>query len=157
MKCSEKWRCHNITPYPYNFNRTYCWKRWENNFISLSTVTRYKFEIPDGLLEPDIFMYFSMTKMIWKIMRIVSLRAIKLILVRPGRNNCWDLRKKYSSDHTVHLEFCSLHALFKYIENFTSQNWKFSDKKILIFFIFLLKNIDCGYSLDLTEAVLKQF
>ena len=28
--------------------------------------------------------------------------------------------------------------LFKYIENFTSKNWKFSDKK-LIFFIFLLK------------------
>ena len=29
--------------------------------------------------------------------------------------------------------------LFKYIENFTSKNWKFSDKKILIYFLFLLK------------------
>ena len=29
--------------------------------------------------------------------------------------------------------------LFKYIENFTTKNWKFSDKKTLIFFIFLLK------------------
>ena len=29
--------------------------------------------------------------------------------------------------------------LFKYIENFTSKNWKFSDKKLLLFFIFLLK------------------
>ena len=29
--------------------------------------------------------------------------------------------------------------LFKYIENFTIKKWKFSDKKILIFFIFLLK------------------
>ena len=29
--------------------------------------------------------------------------------------------------------------LFKYIENFTSKNLKFSDKKTLIFFIFLLK------------------
>ena len=29
--------------------------------------------------------------------------------------------------------------LFKYRENFTSKNWKFSDKNILIFFIFLLK------------------
>ena len=28
--------------------------------------------------------------------------------------------------------------LFKYIENFTFKNWKFSDKKTLIFFIFLL-------------------
>ena len=29
--------------------------------------------------------------------------------------------------------------LFKYIENFTTKNWKFSHKKNLIFFIFLLK------------------
>ena len=29
--------------------------------------------------------------------------------------------------------------LFKYIENFTSKNWKFSDRKTLIFFILLLK------------------
>ena len=29
--------------------------------------------------------------------------------------------------------------LFKYTENFTTKNWKFSDKKILIFFKFLLK------------------
>ena len=37
--------------------------------------------------------------------------------------------------------------LFKYIENFTSKNWKFSEK---IFDIFLIsaQNIDCGYSLE---------
>ena len=29
--------------------------------------------------------------------------------------------------------------LFKYIENFTSKNWKFSDRKLWYFFIFLLK------------------
>ena len=29
--------------------------------------------------------------------------------------------------------------LFKYIENFSSKNLKFSDKKTVIFFIFLLK------------------
>ena len=29
--------------------------------------------------------------------------------------------------------------LFKYTENFTTKKWKFSDKKPLIFFIFLLK------------------
>ena len=29
--------------------------------------------------------------------------------------------------------------LFKYIDTFTSKNWKFSDTKILIFFICLLK------------------
>ena len=38
--------------------------------------------------------------------------------------------------------------LFEYTENFTAKKWKFSDKKILIFFIFLLKNIHCGYSLE---------
>ena len=37
--------------------------------------------------------------------------------------------------------------LFKYIEIFTTQNWKFSDKKIDIFHI-SAKNIDCGYSLQ---------
>ena len=36
--------------------------------------------------------------------------------------------------------------LFKYIENFTTKKWKFSDKNSDIF-IFLLKT-DCGYSLD---------
>ena len=34
-----------------------------------------------------------------------------------------------------------------YIENFTSKNWKFSDKNP-IFFIFLHKNIGYGYSLE---------
>ena len=29
--------------------------------------------------------------------------------------------------------------LFKYIENFISKNWKFSDKKLWYFFIFLFK------------------
>ena len=37
--------------------------------------------------------------------------------------------------------------LFKYIENFTSKNLKFSDKKIDIFHI-SAQNIDCGHSLE---------
>ena len=36
--------------------------------------------------------------------------------------------------------------LFKYIENFTSKNWKFSDKNSDILPISAQK-IDCGYSL----------
>ena len=35
--------------------------------------------------------------------------------------------------------------LFKYIENFTTKNWKFSDKNSDIFHI-SAQNIDCGYS-----------
>ena len=37
--------------------------------------------------------------------------------------------------------------LFKYIENFTSKNWKFSDKKNWYFSYFCSKHI-CGYSLE---------
>ena len=44
--------------------------------------------------------------------------------------------------------------LFKYIENFTAKNWKFSDKNSDIFHI-SAQNIDCEYSLEsLGEAVL---
>ena len=35
--------------------------------------------------------------------------------------------------------FLLLLLLFKYIENFTTQNWKVSDKNSDFFFIFLLK------------------
>ena len=38
--------------------------------------------------------------------------------------------------------------LFKYIENFTTQNWKFSDKNSDIFFHISAQNLDCGYSLE---------
>ena len=38
-------------------------------------------------------------------------------------------------------------GLFKYIENFTTKNGKFSDKKCDIFHI-SAENIDCGYSLE---------
>ena len=36
---------------------------------------------------------------------------------------------------------------FKYIENFATKNWKFSDKNPDIFHI-SVQNIDCGYSLE---------
>ena len=38
--------------------------------------------------------------------------------------------------------------LFKYIENFTNKNWKFSDKKKKDIFHISAQNIDCGYSLE---------
>ena len=39
--------------------------------------------------------------------------------------------------------------LFKYIDNFTSKNWKISDKiKISDIFQIFAQNIDCGYSLE---------
>ena len=38
-------------------------------------------------------------------------------------------------------------SLFKYIEHFTTKNWKFSDKNSDIFHI-SAQNIDCGYWLE---------
>ena len=38
--------------------------------------------------------------------------------------------------------------LFKYTENFTSKNLKFSDKNLWYFFHIFAQNIDCGYSLE---------
>ena len=38
--------------------------------------------------------------------------------------------------------------LFKYIKISPPKNWKFSDKKTLIFFPISAQNIDCGYSLE---------
>ena len=41
-------------------------------------------------------------------------------------------------------------CLFKYIENFTTKNWKFSDRNSDIFHI-SAQNIDYGYSLELPQ------
>ena len=38
--------------------------------------------------------------------------------------------------------------LFKYIENFTTKNWKFSDIFFFVIFNISTQNIDCGYSLE---------
>ena len=38
--------------------------------------------------------------------------------------------------------------LFKYTENFTTQKWKFSDRKFWYFFYISAQNKDCGYSLE---------
>ena len=43
--------------------------------------------------------------------------------------------------------FITKTRLFKYIEHFTTKNWKFSDKNSDIFHI-SVQNIDCGYSLE---------
>ena len=43
--------------------------------------------------------------------------------------------------------FITKTRLFKYIENFTTKNWKFSDKICNIFHS-SAQNIDCGYSLE---------
>ena len=53
----------------------------------------------------------------------------------------WYVEKKTGSHHYENT------PLFKYIENFTTKNWNFSDKNSDIFHI-SAQNIDCGYSLE---------
>ena len=43
--------------------------------------------------------------------------------------------------------FITKTRLYKYIENFTTKSWKFSDKNYNIFHI-SAQNTDCGYSLE---------
>ena len=47
----------------------------------------------------------------------------------------------------LYLEHITKTRLFKYIENFTTKNWKFSDKNSDIFHN-SAQNIDCRYSLE---------
>ena len=52
----------------------------------------------------------------------------------------------------IHVYFSSFSTitktlLFKYIKNFCTKNWKFSDKNSDVFHI-SAQNIDCGYSLE---------
>ena len=55
----------------------------------------------------------------------------------------------------TYINFIKKTRLFKYIVNFTTKNWKFSEKNSDIFHI-SAQNIDCGYSLEppRREAVL---
>ena len=48
---------------------------------------------------------------------------------------------------TENVTYITKTRLFKYIENFISKNWKFSDKNTHIFQI-SAQNIDCGYPLE---------
>ena len=61
-------------------------------------------------------------------------------------HNCW--RDKYTWRTTLEKSCAIMKTrLFKYIENFTTKNWKFSDKNSDIFHI-SPQNTDCGYSLE---------
>ena len=61
-------------------------------------------------------------------------------------------KKPYAEMSTFYLEtYITKTRLFKYIENFTSKNRKFSDKKQVKYsdiFHISAQNIDCGYSLE---------
>ena len=54
----------------------------------------------------------------------------------------------WSGDWSWNIFYITKTRLFKYNENFTAKNWKFSDKNTDIIHIYT-HNIDCGYSLEL--------
>ena len=68
-------------------------------------------------------------------------RLIWVIACLACRQSC----RKYCT--TAHVFIIMKTGLFKYIENFTSKNWKFSDKNSDIFHS-SAQNIDCEYSLE---------
>ena len=51
------------------------------------------------------------------------------------------------SEYTQEVLDITKTRLFKYIENFTTKNWKFSDQHSDIFQI-SAQNLNCGYSLE---------
>ena len=68
-------------------------------------------------------------------------------------------RENYSTTSEVHqikvssycmwfAQIITITRLFKYIENFTSINWKYLDKKNSDIFHISAQNINCGYSLE---------
>ena len=57
------------------------------------------------------------------------------------------LNASAQSDKSLRWHSITKTRLFKYIENFTTKNWKFSDKNSDNFQI-SAQNIDCGYSLE---------
>ena len=67
-----------------------------------------------------------------------------LFLLSTLRNS---IKCKHINIHDTHPHdyvYIMKTCLFKYIENFTSKNWKFSDK-ILWYFSYFCPNIDCGW------------
>ena len=65
---------------------------------------------------------------------------------------CWacnweQLPIKWAFPTILHVRAITKTRLFKYIEKFTTKNWKFSDKYSDIFHI-SAQNTDCGHSLE---------
>ena len=71
-------------------------------------------------------------------LRMVQLRAA-FRAAMLYRTLALDLFTCWCSSWMIQGKTITKTRLFKYIENFTTKNWKFSDKNSDIFFIFLLK------------------
>ena len=109
----------------------------------------------------NIFLLSSWQHTLWLLIRIATLRWFWWVLVeqyggilRNTHNICflWSPKiiVRYSFRDPLWNLFIMKTHLFKYNENFTTKNWKFSDKNSDIFHI-SAQNIDYGYLLEPNE------
>ena len=96
-------------------------------FRSISWERNYGFR---PTLAYDLILTISSLRVLHGILRLLSAEVLPLLDV-----------KKIITDYAgrAYLQNITKTRLFKYIENVTSKNWKFSDTKSLISFIFLPK------------------
>ena len=88
---------------------------------------------------------FKLSPIAGKVIKVAFWDSRGIILAHVMPKGRTKTARYYSEENTKNI---TKTHLFKYIENFTSKNWKFSDKKTLIFFHISAQNIDCGYSLE---------
>ena len=78
----------------------------------------------------------------WNVLHVTLQKGASfLLMVDPFLERDW-----FAGRQTSHL--ITKTRRFKYIEHFTSSNWKFSEKKNSDIFYVSSQNIDCGYSLE---------
>ena len=82
-------------------------------------------------------MHILPTKSQLDVLPACRITAVKYMHDQSTTSDCEDTQADYGFAYSI-MPITKTH-LFKYIENFTSKNRKFSDEKTLIFFILLLK------------------
>ena len=95
---------------------------------------------------------FTIEDYIWISFEIVGPIVVGVLL---GRKQCckrhyclWRISIKPRLPFSI-CNVITKTRLFKYTENFTTENWKFQIKLLMFFFFHIsAQNIDCGYSLE---------
>ena len=90
--------------------------------------------------------YWVIRRYWWHSFYLVS--VIDLMVMDSTNNKHWSISQKRFPCYRLCSHIITKTRICKYIENFTSKNWKFSDKKNWYFFHISAQNIDCGYSLE---------
>ena len=106
----------------------------------------FKHTLWPGALDLDIELEWLLSRFYIKSsIKVCFSVAVTAVMVKPSIVQAPTEPCGLDLDFALIMKTC----LFKYIENFTTKKGKFK-KKILIFFIFLLKT-GCGYSLELPQ------